>query len=293
MKTLNAIITLMRPHQWVKNVFLLAPLFFTPAIWNGENLILLMQGFFTFSLLASTIYIFNDLNDVAADRAHPVKKKRPIAAKLITEQAAANAMIALGCITAAFAWFTSADPLWMALLGLYLIINAFYSLYLKHMPLLDVAIVAAGFVIRILAGCALVGLTASSWILICTFFLALFLAFGKRRDDLTKVSNAAKKRPSLRGYNLAFVEGAMVLLAGLSILSYTLYTISPEVIVRLGTDQMFWSAAIVTFGFLRYLQISFVEDKAGSPTMVVLTDKSMQIILLTWLLTCAWLIYGN
>jgi 4-hydroxybenzoate polyprenyltransferase len=285
-----ALIRLARPRQWVKNVFVVAPLFFTPSAANAHNLGVTAAAFLVFCLLASAIYVFNDWCDCEADRAHPSKCTRPLASGEVSRGigllwaailAAGGAALALGVL----------PPSAMALAGVYALMSAAYSIWLKHVAVLDVLIVAAGFVLRVDAGAAAIAIVPTPWIVICTFLLALFLALAKRRDDLVKDMSGAH-RPALAGYNQQFVDTALGVVLAALLVSYLIYTTDAAVMHKFGTDRLYLTAPFVAAGVLRYLQIALVEQRSGSPTDLAITDRFLILAVLGWIATFAVLLYG-
>lgn len=278
-------LAVMRPHQWVKNGFVVLPLLFSPGAITYANLSLILLAALVFCAAASAIYIINDIADRESDRNHPLKKHRPLAAGTLSVQFATVLCLALLGITvgSSFALGNS----WVLFPAVYILLNIAYSFRLKHIALVDVMIVSLGFIIRILAGCAAIGIEASSWILICTGFLSLFIAFGKRRDDVVRETG----RKSTLHYNLHFVNSAMTILAAGSILTYTLYTQSAATVAHFGTDKLYMTIPFVLLGFLRYLQLCLVQEKGGTPTSLILEDTFLQIIGVCWLLSCVGVIY--
>lgn len=280
---------LMRPHQWVKNFFVAAPLFFTPPEQSFENLLRVVLGMVIFCLVTSAVYILNDYLDRETDRLHPTKAQRPLAAGTVSPSAAFTLMAALLVVGfAAAAWLS---PGFAGLLLLYLAVNLAYSLRLKHVSILDVLIIAFGFVLRIAAGAFLIGIAPSAWIMIVAGLLALFLAIGKRRDDLDK-SLGNDHRGSLDGYNMAFLDIAVAVVLGALLVAYMVYTTDREVMAELGTEKLYYTSPFVIAGILRYLQVMLVERRSGSPTVIVLTDKFLIATIVLWGLTFAYLIHG-
>jgi len=243
-----------------------------------------------FSLLASSVYIFNDIMDVDQDRAHPSKKNRPIASGQVSVLLSVCVMLVFLLLAFLLAFFISANLLYIA--TLYILINILYSFKLKHYPIIDVSIIALGFVLRVFAGSTLLESSPSIWIVLMTYLLALFLAFAKRRDDVLLSNNGLHVRKSIDGYNLDFVNAAMIIVASVTIVSYILYTISDSVQIRLDSDYLYLTVFFVITGILRYLQITFVENNSGSPTKVVLRDRFLKINTIAWILSFAFIIYG-
>jgi 4-hydroxybenzoate polyprenyltransferase len=283
------LIRLARPKHWVKNAFVAAPLFFTPDAISAASLQAVALAVVAFSLAASAVYIVNDYFDRTADRLHPLKRTRPIADGRVSGPAAIGLAGAL--VVAAFALSLRLPADFGRLLAVYLAINAAYSARLKHVSLLDVLIVAAGFVLRVAAGAAAAGVSASVWIVVCTGLLALFLALAKRRDDLVAAMDASH-RGALDGYNLRFVDTAIAVVLGALLVSYVIYTADANVIRRFGTDRLYLTVPFVVAGVLRYLQIALVEERSGSPTDLAVGDRFLAVCVLGWIATFGWLIYA-
>lgn len=283
------IFILIRPHQWIKNFFLFAPLFFTFNV-NLEEILHVSIGFILFSLAASAIYILNDYFDIAEDQAHPTKKNRPLASGAISKILAWGMIVFLLSIALIGSAYISLSFLTIVLL--YLAMNTAYTLKLKHISILDISIIAIGFVLRIYAGAVLIHNIPSMWIVLVTFVLALFLALAKRRDDCLLSLEGKKTRKNIDGYNLEMVNAAMTLMAGVTIVAYIMYTVSPEVTTRLGTHHLYLTAFFVILGVMRYMQLTFVEQNSGSPTKLVLKDRFLQAIIVSWIVSFYIIIKG-
>ncbi|RMD82364.1 MAG: decaprenyl-phosphate phosphoribosyltransferase [Lentisphaerae bacterium] len=281
---------LMRVHQYVKNGFILLPLFFAARITHWPLLLNALFAFVAFSICASALYIFNDIQDVNEDRLHPKKCKRPLAAGEISIKAASLLAVLLLGLGLTVMWFCSERAFFI--LVFYLILNAAYCVYLKHIPIMDISIIAMGFVMRLFVGSFCTDVPLSMWIVVMTFLLALFLALAKRRDDVLIFNETGKKmRKVVDGYNLTFVNNAMVLMAAVVIVAYLQYTTSPEVRERLHSDYLYLTAVFVVLGILRYLQLAFVHGQTGSPTRVLLRDLFLQLILAGWLISFGVILY--
>lgn len=286
----NALFRLLRPRQWVKNAFVAAPLFFTPPAWTPDDAAAVIVTIVVFCLLSSAVYVINDFADREADRLHPVKKLRPIASGEISPDAALAVMAVL--LVGAGALGLLLLPAGVVLIAaLYLALNLLYSFWLKHVSLVDVLIVAAGFVLRVEAGAAAIAVEPTVWIVVCTGLLALFLALAKRRDDLAKLLSQ-EHRPSLAGYNSRFIDTALAMILGALLVSYLIYTTDQTVIARYGTDRLYLTAPFVIAGVLRYLQITLVEQRSGSPTDIALTDRFLIVTVIGWVVVFGLLIYG-
>ncbi|MFZ1666006.1 MAG: UbiA prenyltransferase family protein [Flavobacteriales bacterium] len=283
---------LLRAEQWVKNGFLVLPAFFAGNILAPGVLPQVLLGMVAFSLVASSIYIVNDLRDAPADRLHPRKCKRPIAAGLVKPSFA----IAVACVLAAIGLggaFLLNTEFGLIALG-YAVMNLAYSLYLKRWAILDVMIIALGFILRIHGGGALAEVPISMWLEILTFLLALFIAFGKRRDEvLVSNSSGNDARRSIQGYNLEMVNTSMSLIASVTLVAYLMYTVSPEVMDRIGNTHVYYTAFFVLMGMLRYLQLALVKNRTGSPTRLVYEDWPLQAIIVGWLITFALILYAR
>jgi len=278
---MRSIINLIRPHQYVKNLFVFAPMLFALR-WEKPVVIESLLIFVLFSLLASSVYIMNDINDVEEDRAHPEKRFRPIASGEIGRTKAFSILsVLLG--TSLVSGFYMDVYLFVILMS-YFLLNVAYSLRLKHIPILDISIISVGFVLRIFAGSVAIDTPPSMWIVLVTFLLSLFLALAKRRDDVLLSIRGKQTRKNIDGYNLEFVNAAMVLMSGVVIMSYILYTISAEVQGRLNTHYLYLTSFFVVIGIMRYMQITFVEENSGSPTKIVLKDRFLQITIVLWLI---------
>ncbi|MCK5825022.1 MAG: decaprenyl-phosphate phosphoribosyltransferase [Ichthyobacteriaceae bacterium] len=279
---LKSIIKLLRPDHYIKNLFVFAPLFFVFK-FSVDSITNTLISFATFSLIASSIYILNDLNDIEEDRLHPKKKHRPLASKKISKKMALiiMAVLSITSLTGAFIYNTNL----FYVLAFYFVMNIAYTFKLKQIPIVDVFIVAAGFVMRLMAGAVVTDITLSKWIVIITFLLAVFLALAKRRDDVILSSESNLMRKSIGGYNLEFINASMILMSGIVIISYILYTVSPDVLERLNTQYLYLTAFFVILGILRYMQITFVEQKSGNPTKLVLKDRFLQLTIFSWLVS--------
>ena len=287
---MKAILTIIRPKQYIKNIFILLPLFFAGQFTNTVLLSSALTAFVAFSLSASAMYILNDYKDIKEDRKHPKKRFRPLASGLISKNVALSLMFILLIIGFTLMAIVSLKAL--VILSLYVILNIGYSLKFKRIALLDVTIIAIGFVLRLFIGSFAYEISLKIWIVIMTFLLALFLALAKRRDDvMIFIKSGNKVRKSVDGYNLQLIDGTMMVMSAVVIVAYLLYTTSKEIIEKFQSENLYLTAVFVIFGVMRYLQITFVERNSGSPTETIFQDKIMQINLLLWILSFVWLIY--
>lgn len=286
---LNSIIKLMRPSHWVKNLFIFLPVFFAGQLKIIITSADLTIAFFTFSLAASAIYIFNDLLDVEKDRQHPQKKNRPIASGVINKPLAIGTSIILATISFFFSFLIKIPYI----IGGYILLNILYTLKLKHIAIVDVSCISIGFVLRVLAGGIVANVLVSKWIIIMTFLLTMFLALGKRRNELLIEKKEEKViRPALSGYNLEFINLCLICVSVITIIAYILYCMSAEVIERIGTDKIYFTSFFVILGIFRFLQIIIVEKKSGNPTDILLKDRFIQLVLIGWISVFSYLIYA-
>ncbi len=284
-----AYVQLARPHQYVKNGFVWLPLFFGQKLADHQAVLNTLWAFIAFSLTASAVYVLNDIRDVNEDREHPKKKSRPIASGALGTFDGIVFMICL--LAGSFCLSIMLLPLSFSLILLtYLLLNVAYSFNLKNIAVVDVVCISIGFVLRIFAGGVVSGVHLSHWIVIMTFLLAIFLALGKRRDDLL-LSDGSNTRKSLKGYNLEFVTLSMGVMTSVVIVSYLLYCVSAEVVNHYGTYNLYLTGFWVIVGLLRYLQLAFVEGRSGSPTLVLLKDYFLWAVIGGWIVTFYWLIY--
>lgn len=284
----RALIVLCRPHQWVKNAFVLAPILFSPHLLAPELLLRALIGFLCFCAISSTVYIVNDYMDRATDRLHPEKRSRPLAAGTVTTT---DAMLTAGFLAAGAAVVASyLDPAFCLILIAYFGLNLAYSLKLKRISILDVMIVAFGFILRIEGGAQLVHIDPSVWIVVCTGLIALFIAIAKRRDDIVH-KLGTDHRNALAGYSRIYLDVCMTMILGALLVSYIIYCTDIAVMARMGTEHLYFTVPFVIAGVMRYLQIALVEQQSGSPTRIIVTDRFMLSAILGWLATFLALIH--
>lgn len=284
MNKAKALLRLLRVHQYIKNLFIFAPLFFTFS-FDYELVLECTLAFLFFSLLASSVYIFNDLQDLQSDRLHPIKKLRPVASGVISQKSAILVAIVLILIFGG-GGYVFLGWKFLAICFLYIFLNLAYSLKLKHIAILDVCIIAIGFIIRLFVGACASHVKLSHWIIVATFFLALFLAFCKRRDDLQILeTKGIKIRKSIDGYSLQLIDFCIMVSATMSILSYVMWSISPGSVTKFHSPYLYLTSFFVVLGIMRYAQIVYVKLGGGSPTQVILKDYFMHLVLLGWILS--------
>lgn len=281
---------LLRPKDWAKNLFLFIPLFFSGSLFNWNIYPKLILGFIAFCFIASSIYIINDYRDIEDDKKHPEKRKRPLASGAVSKRAAILICILLILSGFAIAYFIRDKFLFV--LSIYFLLNVAYSFGLKNIPILDIIILSIGFVLRIKGGAVIAYIGVSEWLTIMVFLLAIFMAIGKRRDDvLIKLSSGTDMRRAIKGYNLEFLNVLLALVCAVIIVAYFMYTMSPEVLQRLGTYRLYYTCLFVLAGIMRYLQIIFVQATSGSPTKILYKDRFIQISLLLWIVSFYLIIY--
>lgn len=278
----------MRPSHWLKNGFIFVPLIYSKTLFETPRLVDALLAFLLFSLASSVIYILNDIVDRDADREHPVKKNRPIASGEVSSRSAIIQLLLLLPIIALILLQLPSSV--SVLVGVYFILNLGYSFGLKHVILLDVFIVASGFMLRVLVGAYAIDVPVSSWLVICTLFLALFLAIAKRRSEINNLERGDTRRV-LDDYTPDLVRTILIVSVTGSIMSYTLYTMSADVVARFGTENLIYTVPIVMFGIFRYLHLDERSRTAENPVSVVLRDPSLVLTGLAWVLTSLLVIY--
>lgn len=285
-----AYLKLLRPKDWAKNLFLYIPVFFAGEFFNFPVMYRIFLGFLAFSAVASAIYILNDYRDREDDKKHPVKCKRPLASGAVSPNMALVIFFILLAGGFTLAWFVRDK--FAFILGIYFLINLGYSFGLKNIPILDIVLVAIGFVLRIKAGSVISFIPLSEWIIIMVFLLALFMAIGKRRDDiLLKLSSGTDMRKAIKGYSLDFMNTLLALVCSVIVVAYFMYTMSPEVEERMGTYRLYYTCLFVLAGIMRYLQIIYVSADSGSPTKILYKDRFIQVTLLLWIASYISIIY--
>lgn len=282
----------MRPAQWAKNSFVLAPLVFggllndLPAVGRG------LLAFAAFCCAASAVYLLNDLNDREEDRKHPRKRLRPIAAGTLPVPVAFAALLALAAGAFAISWRLGWG--FGAILGAYLALNLLYTYWFKHMVILDVMSISLGFVLRIEAGARAMGVEVSRWLFLCTIFLALFLAFSKRRHEITLLAGSASgQRKVLDHYSPAFLDQMINVVTASSVLAYALYAVAPETVEKYHTQNLIFTIPLVLYGIFRYLYLMYQSSDERNPTEAILRDPPFLVNIVLWGLAVVWIVYGR
>lgn len=289
------LLKLIRPHQWLKNVFVMIPIFFGGSLLDPSDIRASVVTFFAFSFIASSVYCFNDIIDVEADRRHPVKCKRPIASGAISVRSAWALMALMFLLSVGTVClldtYTHVINVGLVIL-IYYILNILYCSKLKQYAIVDVCIIAFGFVLRVLAGGFATDIALSKWLVLMTFLLTLFLSFAKRRDDVLRMNETGEPpRKNTIRYNLTFINQAITITASVTLVCYIMYTVSPEVVNRFHSDLLYLTSVFVLLGLLRYIQITVVDKRSGDPTKMMLRDRFTQCVVLLWALTFLVLIY--
>lgn len=285
---------LIRPQHWIKNVFVLVPMFFGGVLFDFTAIESGLLVFMAFSFIASSIYCYNDIVDADADRHHPVKCRRPIASGEVSVSRGYLLMAVMAVLSAIMVMLLP-SPVRMGtavVVAIYYVLNLAYCSKLKQYAVLDVCIVAFGFVLRIVAGGVAEEVALSQWIVLMTFLLTLFLSFAKRRDDVLRMNETgeAPRHNTIR-YNLTFINQAITITASVTLVCYIMYTVSPEVEEHFKSQYLYLTSVFVLLGLLRYIQIAVVDKKSGDPVKVALTDRFSQLIVAAWLVTFLIMIY--
>ncbi len=280
MPMLKALFKTMRPRQWSKNVFIFAALVFDKQLLHLDSFVRTLAGFALFCLISSSVYIFNDLADVNADRQHPEKKNRPIAAGTLPIGAAWFAGIALVILTLGAAYLLA--PSFETVLVIYFLLNMAYSKWLKHIPIIDVLVIATGFVLRVHAGVTLIEVQRfSPWLYVVMTLLSLFLGFGKRRAELALLAHGAgAHRKVLEGYTLPLLDQYIMIVSGTTIVAYSLYTFSAPNLPE--NHSMMLTIPFVVYTIFRYLYLIEVKRAGGAPEEILLSDRPFQIAMILW-----------
>lgn len=284
---------LIRPKQWIKNTVVLLPIFFGGALLRVEAL---YAGFITalsFSFISSSIYCLNDIIDLKDDRRHPVKCQRPLASGAISVVQGFIIMASMVILSMITLFLLPDNQMKTAgVIFFYWVLNIAYCLFLKQHAIIDVCVIAFGFVLRIISGGLATGIGLSKWIVLMTFLLMLFLSFAKRRDDVLRMNETGHApRKNTSRYNLTFINQAITITASVTLVCYIMYTMSPEVIANFHTSNLYLTSVFVLLGLLRYIQISVVDKKSGDPTKIILNDRFIQLIVLGFGLTFLIIIY--
>ncbi len=281
----------LRPHQWTKNLFVFAGVLFSGELFHAESLAKAAVAFAVFCLLSGAVYLLNDLVDLQQDRNHPVKSRRPLASSRLSKvralQAAGVLLAACGVVSR---WVS---PPFFLIAAAYLLLQAGYLFFFKDWVILDVFAVAAGFALRVVGGAAAVGVEASSWLVVCTIFLALFIALGKRRQELLlDAENGPKTRRVLKKYSPALLDQMIAVVTASTVIAYVLYTMSEETLARFGTRNLVYTVPFVLYGILRYLYLIHQKGVGEAPEAALTADWPLLVAGLLWAAAAVITIYG-
>jgi len=270
----------MRPRQWTKNGFIFFALIFDKQLFSPGPFLRTLEGFFLFCLISSAVYLFNDIADIEGDRQHPEKKNRPLASGALPVGIAFGAAVVLSLVALLVGYLLA--PVFAGILGIYLTLNILYSLWLKHIPILDVLIISSGFVLRVAAGVALITVERfSPWLYMITILFSLYIGLGKRRAEMNLLEQGAGAyRKVLDGYTIPLLDQYITIVSGMTIIAYSLYTFSaPNLPVN---HSMMLTIPFVVYGIFRYLQLIQTGHAAGAPDEVALKDRPLQVTVLLW-----------
>ena len=289
---MKVLVAALRPQQWIKNLIVFAPLVFSLNAGHPDMLLEATAAFVVFCLAGSGVYVLNDIVDREQDRRHPVKCRRPVASGVLSVPAAgrlASVLLATALLLAVWD-----GPAVAVATAVYVANNLLYSLRLKHVVILDVGSIAFGFVIRVLAGTAAIGVPASPWLIMCTILLACFLGFAKRRHEIVLLEeNHADHRAVLGDYSEQLLDQLIMISAACTVMSYALYTVSEKAVTSFGTTELIWTVPFVLYGLFRYLFLIHRRKSGGNPARVLLTDPPLMIDIVLWLAACCAIIYRH
>jgi 4-hydroxybenzoate polyprenyltransferase len=277
---LKHLLKTMRPRQWTKNAFVFFALIFDKQLFHAEPFLKTLEGFLLFCLISSSVYLFNDIADIDADRKHPEKKRRPLASGKLSVRVATTTAVVLALISLSLGYLL--EPYFAAAVGIYFAINLLYSRWLKHVPILDVLIISTGFVLRVAAGVTLITVERfSPWLYVITTLFSLYIGFGKRRAEMSLLEKGAgSHRKVLDGYTLPLLDQYITIVSGMTIVTYSLYTFFAENLPE--NHSMMLTIPFVVYGIFRYLQLIQTGHAAGSPDEVALKDRPLQVTVLLW-----------
>jgi 4-hydroxybenzoate polyprenyltransferase len=290
MKKLTLLISALRPGQWTKNLFVFAAIFFSKSLLHPHAVVKVCLAFVLFCLVAGSTYIFNDLCDRESDSKHPVKSKRPIASGRLSARSATGLMLVCLAISFTGAYLLSVPFFIVCVVAM--VLQVLYSLALKKIVIVDVFVIAVAFVLRVVAGGVVIGVEISSWILICTMLLALFLALGKRRHELTMIaSGIANHRKVLAEYSSQLLDQMLSIVAASTVITYALYTMWESTKLKFHTQNLIFTIPFVLYGIFRYLYLIHTRHEGGNPENTLVTDKPLYINILLWICASGIILY--
>jgi len=287
---INDILVLIRVKHWVKNGFVFAPLIFSFHLFERNYCLITLQAFFAFCFLSSIVYIINDIADIEQDKNHPVKKNRPLPSGRISTSSALLILFVLFALLLITVYGLN-EKFILALIT-YFVVNLLYSFKLKQVVLIDIFIIAFGFMIRIIAGGWVINVHISSWLILCTLFLSLFLAITKRRSELAVLENGSNMtRKVLDDYSIEFADQMATIVAAGAVISYALYTVSERTLETFHTENLIFTTPFVVYGIFRYLYLVHKKQMGENPTQILTTDLPLIINIFLWLLSSILIIY--
>jgi 4-hydroxybenzoate polyprenyltransferase len=287
---LKLILAEMRPQQWIKNFFVFAALIFAKKLFYPEKVAAAIAGFIIFCLISSSVYVINDIYDADEDNVHPVKKNRPVASGKLKLSTAV--MTAIVLILISLLWSFLESPWFSLIILAYFLLNLAYSMLLKHKVVIDIIIVALCFVLRVIGGAVIIDVSTSNWLILCTLFISLFIGFSKRRNEIIILEDDANRhRKVLEEYSPAFLDQMISVVSALTIMSYALYTVSPETVTKFGTGNLIYTVPFVIYGIFRYFYLVYKKELGGSPTRIMYTDRPLIAAVFIWMITCSIIIY--
>jgi len=280
----------LRPNQWTKNLFVFAPLIFSQNIFNAPYLFKTILAFAIFCLLSGAVYIWNDLRDIEADKLHPIKSQRPLASGRLSKTSALVSFVSISLVGLGCALLLNMTFFILALA--YVLLQVIYSAWLKHVVILDVLLIAAGFLLRVSAGGVVILVDISEWLLICTFLLALFIALSKRRHELVFLEeDASHHRPILQEYSPYLLDQMISVVTASTVVAYCLYTISEKTVAKFGSSRLIYTVPFVLYGIFRYLYLIHKKGEGGSPESLILKDKPFLAGILLWIASAVFILY--
>ena len=284
------IIQTLRPHHWSKNLFVFAALVFSKRLFESHSFTQSLIGFALFSLASGAAYIFNDINDIKSDSQNPQKRLRPIAAGKISIPLSIGLFIILGTVSIIASYWIK--PTFGLIILIYIVLNMLYSVILKHIVIVDVMVIAAGFLMRVMAGAELIDVYPSKWLILCTILLSLFLALGKRRNEIMIMGEQTNNhRQVLKHYNAYFLDQMIVVVMAATLMAYMLYTVSEETVNFFGTKYLIWTVPFVLYGLFRYFYLVHRKEKDIYPVELLLRDLPLLIDIMLWLIGSIIIIY--
>jgi 4-hydroxybenzoate polyprenyltransferase len=293
MAQLKPLIKLMRPVQWIKNGFVFMPLVFSARLLVTEDVLRVAAVFAAFCLASSATYILNDYKDMEQDKAHPLKKRRPLASGDATPGSALGLMFVLAGLSLVIIVASGAHFLCLLTVAGYLLLQVLYCFKLKNVVILDVLVLSSGFLLRVLAGAAAIGVAVSSWLILCTFSVAILLALGKRRNEVLILGDRASlHRPVLEHYSVSLLDQLLQMVTTSTFIFYCLYSVKGNPTLGLASEKLMFTIPLVTYGIFRYVWLIYHRRDGGSPTALLLTDLPLLTCTIIWLLACIVIIYS-